>query len=395
MYLSNNYPVPSERMGLLWALSGVRELVIVEFGPEGTTRYLLESLKEFGNAAQASFYTTTMDEDVVVFGNYDRLNQVLMEIDQRLHPEVIVVLDSSVAAVIGVDLDGICHEIKPHIDAKLITIKGGGLKNDWTVGIETALRLLGQIAIKNRPKKNRFNLIGCCADEYNHLAEAAEIEDMMAKCFAMELNCNLSGNTSVASCRNIGQAVVNLVLRQEGLALAQDLQQRFEIPYVDGRPYGLAGTRAWLQKIERVIDQKADYAAVHQAVTGLKIAKEQVIQKNSGKTIVLCGHEDSVRGLAEFFKDELNFEVYFLKSSWCSRSTALSVISQSAYEKLRSHQDVLVLADGLQIRDLPSADRIQVAHPKIAGFTEDQPGLMGFRGAAYLLNKLTNKLIKS
>lgn len=150
MYLSNNYPVPSERMGLLWALSGVRELVIVEFGPEGTTRYLLESLKEFGNAAQASFYTTTMDEDVVVFGNYDRLNQVLMEIDQRLHPEVIVVLDSSVAAVIGVDLDGICHEIKPHIDAKLITIKGGGLKNDWTVGIETALRLLGQIAIKNR-----------------------------------------------------------------------------------------------------------------------------------------------------------------------------------------------------------------------------------------------------
>lgn len=390
MYLSKDYPVPSERMGLLWALSGVRELVIVEFGPEGTTRYLLESLKEFGKEAQASFYTTTMDEDVVVFGNYARLNRVLVEIDQRHHPEVIVVMDSSVAAVIGADLDGICHEIKPHIKAKLITIKGGGLKNDWTKGITAALQLLGDLANEKLPAEQCFNLIGCCADEYNHLAEAGEIAEMMIKHFAMKLNCNLSGNTSVATCKKLGQAAVNLVLRQEGLALAEDLKQRFNIPYVYGRPYGLAGTRAWLTKIEQATGLPADYSVDQATMTALKTVMEQALKSSPTKAIVLSGHDDSIRGLAGFFRDELNLEVLFLKSSWSANPDGFPFMEQSVYAQLRHHREVMVLADGLKIRNLPDTDRIQIAHPKIADIAEDQPGLMGWNGAVYLLGKLNH-----
>lgn len=390
MYLTNDYPVPSERMGLLWALSGVRDLVIVEFGPEGTTRYLLESVREFGHEAQANFYTTTMDEDVVVFGNYQRLHQVLIEIDQRHHPEVIVVLDSSVAAVIGADLDGICHEIKPHIKAKLITINGGGLRKDWTKGIETALLLLGQLANPDQPKMQQFNLLGCCADEANHLAEADGIEAMMTTHFGMALNCNLSGNTSVASCQKLGQAAVNLVLRPEGLALAEDLKQRFEIPYVVGRPYGLAGTRAWLEKIERATGLKADYTAEHLMLTALKIAIDRVIRRSPTTAVVLSGNDDPVRGLADFFRTELKLEVYFLKSSWSANPEGFLFLETAAFEELRQSREVLVLADGLQIRNLPEAQRIQIAHPKIASVTTGQPSLMGFHGAAYLLNKLNN-----
>lgn len=390
MYLTNDYPAPSERMGLLWALSGVRDLDIVEFGPEGTTRYLLESLKAFGHEAQANFYTTTMDEDVVVFGNYQRLNQVLIEIDQRHHPEVIVVLDSSVAAVIGADLDGICHETKPHINAKLITINGGGLRNDWTKGIETALWLLGELAHPDLPKLRQFNLLGCCADEANHLAEADGIEAMMTTHFGMALNCNLSGNTSVASCQKLGQAAVNLVLRPEALALAEDLKQRFEIPYVVGRPYGLAGTRTWLEKIERATGLKADYSADHLALTALKIAIDQAIKQSPTTAVVLSGNDDPVMGLADFFRTELKLEVYFLKSSWSAKPDQFLFLEPLAYQELRQRREILVLADGLQIRNLPDTKRIQIAHPNIASVTTEQPGLMGFHGAAYLLNKLNN-----
>ena len=41
-------PTPSDRMGLLWTLLTIKDGVILELGPSGTTHYSMESISEFG-----------------------------------------------------------------------------------------------------------------------------------------------------------------------------------------------------------------------------------------------------------------------------------------------------------------------------------------------------------
>lgn len=393
MYLVRDYPTPSDRMGLLWALSGIQDLIIVEFGPEGTTRYLLEALKQFGHEARATLYTTTMDEDVVIFGNADRLIRVLQEVDQRHKPEVIIVMDSSVASVIGMDMDGICKEAQNKIAAKLLVVKGGGLGKNWSQGIEAGLSLLANLTESDVLVENGYNLIGCCADEYNHLSEATIIEELMKKLFGMELFCNLPGSATIEECKQLGKARLNIVIRSEGCQLAEWLFQKHQTPYVYLRPYGLAGTKKWAAEITRTTGIQANYADFADELAQLEkqineICLTTIIPESEQKTVVLSGLEDLMIGLSSFIMDELKLPTVCLKNSWCNKSDHLKLTTAPPNLNPADGDSYFVMADGLSVRTIDNDDCLQITHPIIDQLAIRQPGLMGFSGALFLINKL-------
>ncbi|WP_324823935.1 nitrogenase component 1 [Sinanaerobacter sp. ZZT-01] len=390
MKLYKNYPVPSDRMGLLWTLSGIKDLVLVEFGPEGTTRYLLESLKYFGEEANAKIFTTMMDEDVVIMGNAERLRKTLVEVDEMYSPEYIFVVESSVGAVIGMDIEGLCREFQQSVKAKLLSVKGGGLSGIWTTGVEEALSMLAEIAEEKISEKENYNILGCCADELNHKAEADAITAMMEKAFALKVNCILSASASIEDCKKMGKSALNVVLRKEALPAAQTLEKKFGTPYVYGRPYGLDGTQSWLEEMEEKLGREGNWKAVNvemEALRSLILQLKQKIEHGAVRKLVISGHSETVKGLTAFASLELGLPVLYLKSAW-SAPKEEAAVTEEEYRHLLEESGTFVLVDGLHSRLADEKRRIQTAHPILEGITVPQPGLMGIKGAAYIVRKL-------
>ena len=69
-------PTPSDRMGLLWTLLTIKDGVILELGPSGTTHYSMESISEFGIPMRGNLYCTHIDEDNIIMGDTARFEEV-------------------------------------------------------------------------------------------------------------------------------------------------------------------------------------------------------------------------------------------------------------------------------------------------------------------------------
>ena len=143
MKLVKGFPQPSFHMGVLTLLSQVPDLIVVEFGTEGTMRYFLNTLQMMGCPARARMFTTMMDESTVVLGSYERLRLTVKELDEEYHPPLIVAVDSTVASIIGVDVDGACLQFQDEVNATLLPLQDSHLTKTYGEGVAFAqVRLL-------------------------------------------------------------------------------------------------------------------------------------------------------------------------------------------------------------------------------------------------------------
>ena len=372
MKLHRGYPPASDRMGFLWALGSVEGLCIIEFGPEGTTRYLLESFSNFNSPSRAHIFTTMMDEDVVIMGNNDRLLRALREIDTRHNPAFMLVMDSSVAAVTGIDMVGLCHEYQPGVNARLLPISGGGLRASASNGIEQALLFLTSIAEERENIPHTFNLLGVCADEFNAAAEADEIITLIATAFGWQPHIVLPLRASMESCKTLGCAALNIVLRDEAIPAAKKLQERFGTPYVSARPYGLQGTLDFLEKLSNITGQVPAWHSLAQTRDTLEKALTQgrMALTHGGSSVYLNAPAYAASGLQTFVCKELG---------------GILANTDATPEKIR--QTCLVLADGLTLRHAKRA-AVQTDFPIIDSRYAMQAALSGFGGAARISHLL-------
>ena len=88
MQLCKYYPVANDRMGIIWTLSSIENVCVIEFGPAGTTHYALEGIGSLNGNDRAKIYSTHMDQGDVTFGKYDRLEKAIVEIDVNINPNI-------------------------------------------------------------------------------------------------------------------------------------------------------------------------------------------------------------------------------------------------------------------------------------------------------------------
>ena len=131
MKLYKDYPIASDRMGMLWALNGINDACIIEFGPAGTTHFSIEGLMQFDVDISAKTFTTHLDEHDVTFGNEDRLIDAIIEIDAIEKPKYVFVLGSSITSIIGVDLQSIKLQVQDQIDSEIIILPDCDFQNHF------------------------------------------------------------------------------------------------------------------------------------------------------------------------------------------------------------------------------------------------------------------------
>lgn len=425
----SGFPVPSDYFGVLWALSGIRDLLVLEHGSTGTCNYNAFNYMIMNRQTpKGKLFSSGMDEDDVVMGRDEKIRDAIAELDCKYHPKMIALVATGVTSVIGLDLKGIIEEIQPKTNARLLSFSSGGFAGDYTAGIREVFGTLARDVADDGSKDASFkadeftvNIIGPTIDSFNIVSDLAEIERML-KLMGVRVNTVFTCNTDVDCIRNLKCASLNLVTRDIGLEAAEILKERFGTPYYYGLPFGVRGSIEWMKDISSMLGIGLDRTVVRAEVEryGFSILELANHMQNFDhlKAMISCPPDYST-GLAAMMREEWGIDpalmvlpAYSAKmkaetqansreqemdaNSGLERKSKLLIEpdGQTLMEAIDSIKPQIIFGNSYDLniaKDVPI--RIHAAFPAFDHiYRYDGTPFVGLRGHAYLTQMIINQL---
>ena len=401
MSLVRFLPTPSDRMGIIWSLLAVQGAIVLEYGPAGTTHYSMGLYGGLGLRLQNRMFTTHMSEDDVVMGDVTRLEDALVELDKSYAPKVIFVVASSVTAVIGTDIKGVCRYMQNEVKAKLIAFDQGGFRGDYSIGLAETYKLL----VRNLPQKGVaqesgiYNIIGASVWRYRMESDVWEIKSLLSEALGLSCNACLCCDTSVEELEDMGQAQVNIVLGNEGLAAARYLQEKFGTPYVYAVPYGYSGTLSFLKQVGEAVGREPDSMVLLRLQTKekrlSKLSLFTMMGNNKPRMAVVKGDYDLVQGVSAFL-EQGGITVLHKMCAHSLKAIAEPAADIEAYAEesdwlqvIRGLQDTLILADDVALLQADAGNtKVLISAPFMNSAVATHLPFMGEKGADFLLEQM-------
>ena len=401
MSLVRFLPTPSDRMGIIWSLLAVQGAIVLEYGPAGTTHYSMGLYGGLGLSFQNRMFTTHMSEDDVVMGDVTRLEDAIVELDKSYAPKVIFVVASSVTAVIGTDIKGVCRYMQNEVKAKLVAFEQGGFRGDYSIGLAETYKLL----VRNLPKKDVaqeagvYNIIGASAWRYRMASDIWKVKSLLDEALGLSCNACLCCDTSVEELEDMGLAQVNIVLGNEGLAAAKYLQEKFGTPYVYAVPYGYNGTLSFLAQVGEAVGREPDSMVLLRLQTKEKslsrLSLFTMMGNNKPKKAVVKGDYDLVQGVSAFL-EQGGITVLHKMCAHSLKAIAEPAADVEAYAEesdwlqvIRGLQDTLILADDVALLQADADNtKVLISAPFINSAVATHMPFMGEKGADFLLEQM-------
>ena len=401
MSLVRFLPTPSDRMGIIWSLLAVQGAIVLEYGPAGTTHYSMGLYGGLGLRFQNRMFTTHMSEDDVVMGDVTRLEDAIVELDKSYAPKVIFVVASSVTAVIGTDIKGVCRYMQNEVKAKLVAFEQGGFRGDYSIGLAETYKLL----VRNLPKKDVaqeagvYNIIGASMWRYRMESDIWEIKSLLSEALGLSCNACLCCDTSVEELEDMGLAQVNIVLGNEGLAAAKYLQEKFGTPYVYAVPYGYNGTLSFLAQVGEAVGREPDSMVLLRLQTKEKslsrLSLFTMMGNNKPKKAVVKGDYDMVQGVSAFL-EQGGITVLHKMCAHSLKAIAEPAAAVEAYAEesdwlqvIRGLHDTLILADDVALLQAEADNtKVLISAPFMNSAVATHMPFMGERGADYLFERM-------
>lgn len=397
MSLCRYLPTPSDRMGILWTLLSIDDTVVIEFGPTGTTHFSMGFFGKIGVEQENRLFATHMSEDDVIMGYTETLEEAIIEVDKWIKPKAIFVVASSVSAIIGTDLKGVCRAIRPKVLAELYALENGGFRGDYTTGIKIAYDTLfkSMLGEKMETLDNTYNILGASLYSYRMRSDINEIKELMKNSFNYDVIGTLCVDTSEEVIRNTVKAKLNIVISFEALELAKYMKEVYDIPYVYGAPYGYAGTLEWLKQISQTIGISIENKITQELMKRIMNIKHYPMYKrmlkNSKPAISIYSEYDRLLGFRKI-SEEIGFNI---DSFICNHSikdiddeNIISLNSErERIELFRSKNNQLIIADDITLRMADDTNiKFRVSMPILYGsqIANHMP-LVGIRGMDYFL----------
>ena len=401
MSLVRFLPTPSDRMGIIWSLLAVQGAIVLEYGPAGTTHYSMGLYGGLGLRFQNRMFTTHMSEDDVVMGDVTRLEDAIVELDKSYAPKVIFVVASSVTAVIGTDIKGVCRYMQNEVKAKLVAFEQGGFRGDYSIGLAETYKLL----VRNLPKKDVaqeagvYNIIVASAWRYRMASDIWEVKSLLDEALGLSCNACLCCDTSVEELEDMGLAQVNIVLGNEGLAAAKYLQEKFGTPYVYAVPYGYNGTLSFLAQVGEAVGREPDSMVLLRLQTKEKslsrLSLFTMIGNNKPKKAVVKGDYDMVQGVSAFL-EQGGITVLHKMCAHSLKAIAEPAAAVEAYAEesdwlqvIRGLHDTLILADDVALLQADADNmKVLISAPFMNSAVATHLPFMGEKGADFLLEQM-------
>ena len=401
MSLVRFLPTPSDRMGIIWSLLAVQGAIVLEYGPAGTTHYSMGLYGGLDLRFQNRMFTTHMSEDDVVMGDVTRLEDAIVELDKSYAPKVIFVVASSVTAVIGTDIKGVCRYMQNEVKAKLVAFEQGGFRGDYSIGLAETYKLL----VRNLPKKDVaqeagvYNIIGASAWRYRMASDIWEVKSLLDEALGLSCNACLCCDTSVEELEDMGLAQVNIVLGNEGLAAAKYLQEKFGTPYVYAVPYGYNGTLSFLAQVGEAVGREPDSMVLLRLQTKEKslsrLSLFAMMGNNKPRMAVVKGDYDMVQGVSAFL-EQGGITVLHKMCAHSLKAIAEPAADVEAYAEesdwlqvIRGLHDTLILADDVALLQADADNmKVLISAPFMNSAVATHMPFMGEKGADFLLEQM-------
>ena len=274
---SNNI-TPDGITGMIFALEGIRRTVVLLNGPMGCRFYhsttsqflsirpLLYLPSDSGDKVPVDYNylnnwffrqqrvpCTYLDGHDYVYGTAEKVREGILYMRDHIGFDVLAVVNSPGASLIGDRLPEIVRELLP--DKDCVMLESPGFSVDYDYGYEQAcLQLLIQNRIGQKEKDSgkrrgdegrtapRVNIIGLSIWDRYFEGDREEIGRLLRLC-GIEPACFLMADCSMEEVRDLPDADLNLVVNpQRGKAIAEALHRHFGTPYYvcSGLPIGFA-----------------------------------------------------------------------------------------------------------------------------------------------------------
>lgn len=420
---------PDSLTGIVFALEGVARTTVLLNGPTGCKYYHAamsdnQQIRSSGSNpldhpmkwyfGQSRVPCTYLDNGDYVYGSEDKLVEALSSMKEHNDSELIAIVNTPGASLIGDDLRGIVASVMP--DRLAVTFQTPGFSSDICNGFEyAATTLIEKVADSvayGQARPRTVNLLGMSFFDRNHEGDVGEIRRLLELC-GVQVNTVLCGGGTLDEVRALPAASLNVVVHSEfGLATAQFLQERYGMEsYVCAElPIGFAATETMIAGVCAKLGCDAA-PALEDSKRARARAYAFVARVNS-----LTGLPKGVTYACEGSYSELHATISFL-SGYLGMIPVAATVQHGLRDEGRSQlmellrgyglEDVLnvdvvdadadvVLGSGNTIAELRAANRkcsgIETHLPTLGYFDVIPKTFLGVRGALHLVELVLNGL---
>ncbi len=268
--------LPDSLSGSVFAFEGIRRSLVLMNGPTGCkfyhsaisdSQYIrqmeFDPLKfpELWYFGQPRVPCTYLDKADYVYGSENKLEEALTFAREHVKPDIIAVINTPGAALIGDDIGRIANGIIKEIPVVVMESPGYSL-TVWE-GYERACEALmssvfsgsDRDSIKNdkAPGKVYVNILGLCIWQRNWEGDLEELKKDLELC-GIELNCALFADCTLSDIKDLKRADLNLVADPVfGKKAAILLKEYFGTDFVEcsGIPVGFKAMEELMDEICR------------------------------------------------------------------------------------------------------------------------------------------------
>lgn len=252
--------------------------------------------------------TTAMTQEDVFFGGEEALRKAILNADKIYNPDILAVISTCAASIIGDDIEGICQSLKEEVNCYVVPVKLPGFSSrNQILGQDQFLTAIAEHILEESEEKDPLS-INYIGETYGSLrmdvpfyTDTEEIERVLHE-MGVTINCYLPGD-GLENIKKIPRSQLN-VLRcmGSGLGFARYAQERFGTDYMATcTPFGIQPTTEF-------------YLGV---VEGLGLGKEaeRILQREIRET------EEALRPYREVLKGKR-----FALAAAAGRTTSLALL---------------------------------------------------------------------
>lgn len=266
---------PDSLSGLVFAFEGIKNTIVLMNGPTGCKFYhsatsdnqMLRQLEfdplsypELWYFGQPRVPCTYLDKRDYVYGSREKLQEAIAYLKNNLSFDLLVIVNSPGAALIGDDLVKIAEA--GNDEFPIMTIETPGYsRHVWEGYSEATCQLIRRFSVGDKKHmhaehKKRVNILGMSIYQKYYEGDILELTRLLGL-GDVEVGCVLCAGCSVAEISNLSDADLNIVVNPiYGMESARLLQELHGTPYIvcDGQPIGFTATENLMKQIFTFLD---------------------------------------------------------------------------------------------------------------------------------------------
>ena len=275
--------------GAVMVAAGIENLKILVVGTEECTYYSKNFIFEYGKKQKDdSLLMLSLTDKEIVLGIEEVVVKTIDEIVDAYSPEVILIVTTCIVELMGEDIEGIIKSIETRYKTKILLMRTEHFKCDnYIKGMAKTINILGEL-IENSNLENKsksFNILGM---RYKG-GEKSKIS-LLLKEKGVNINSIVPYSLkSLIDIKSLSNVKLNIVVDFTGLEVAEYMERKFSIPYVNLLRIGrLEELKEEYLKIENILEINIKNN-IEEALDKILYLRNKIQEKNiNNKTAIIA-----------------------------------------------------------------------------------------------------------